>query len=549
MIRANHPELIEDVADGKRFVWLGSGISLEQVPDVVELIARVLRFLRDQAASGEADAEHHRTALLEILDEHLPTERARYENDRGNWEPAGLDHLRDKYSRVLGVGVEGKPTDYLLIDGAGLPELYGDPDLGPGPTHRLLAMLISEGVVTHLASGNWDTLVEKALLEISATDSLLDVYVDVDDPRTARGHAEIAKFHGCAGLARTDPDRYRDKIIATTAQISKLHGDNSYAHMTDHLRDLTTRMRSLVLGLSVQDSDLLAIFRSAASRSPWKWESNHPAYLFAEPFVSPSQRDVLEVAYGEDFGRERTSIVRRSAIGAYAGPVVAAILIEVLAAKLGVAIQRHQGLPGGFESQLKLGIRRFVLRVVAAFGGDEGSLADFLLTGYSDFLRTYLGSTAVGEASYLPFARGTTNTLATDISVIGMGIDRLAIAIGLLGFGEDRGRWRAALVDEQKGSRIMVSRTRNATGPTLVVVRGAREAVATMTSDDWVSGHGNMVLLQMELGGVSSTRSPGGRIGRGRGARSRRQLMWDDISDSVHSLEELMVRFETGVAL
>lgn len=281
LLHSGHEQLIDDVANGRRLIWLGSGISRDQVPDLVQLLARVLIFLRQRAGSGEADAAQHRAALLEILEDNLPAERERYEADPMGWQPGDLESLRDRYSRVLGVGVEGKPTDYLLIDGAGLPELYGDAALQPGPTHLILAMLISEGCATQFASGNWDGLIEKALSEISASESLIDVYVDVDDPRNAHGHAEIAKFHGCAVLALAQPDRYRGKIIATNAQISKLHGDPAFEHMKDHLRDLTTRKRSLILGLSVQDSDLLAIFQGAASRSPWPWDPSHPAYLFA----------------------------------------------------------------------------------------------------------------------------------------------------------------------------------------------------------------------------------------------------------------------------
>lgn len=549
LLRANHPQLIEDVADGKRFVWLGSGISRDQVPDLVELIARVLRFLRDRAASGEPDADSHGDALLEILDDYLPGERPRYEADPVGWEPASVEVLREQYSRVLGVGVAGKPNDYLLIDGAGLPQLYGDPDLDPGPTHKILAMLISEGVLTTLASGNWDGLVEKALVDISATGALLDVYVDVNDPRDAHGHAEIAKFHGCAVLALDNSARYRDKIIATTAQISRLHGDEAYAHMRDHLRDLTTRTRSLVLGLSVQDSDLLTIFQAAASRSPWRWESAHPAYLFAEPAVLPSQRDVLEVAYGEDYGRDRPSILQRSALGAYAGPVTAALLIEVLASKFATALQRHQNLPVDLLPSLERGIRRLVLRVVVAFGQDEVSLAAFLLGGYSDFLRTYFGPATVGAARYLPIARGTRSQLGTDFAAVAMGVDLLAVAVGMIGFGEEAGRWRVSLHSQEKGSRILVSRRRASTGSTLVVVRGASEAITAMASDDWISGRDDMVLLQMNVGSVVAARSPGGRIGRGRRVRARREVAWSDLSDSVADMEDLLDRFETGAGL
>lgn len=549
LLRTNHPELIEDVADGKRFVWLGSGISRDQVPDLVELIARVVLFLRDRAASGETDAGSHKDALLEILDVHLPGERLRYEADPMSWEPENLEVLRERYSPVLGIGVDGKPNDYLLIDGAGLPQLYGDPSLEPGPTHKMLAMLIFEGVLTNLASGNWDGLVEKALVDISATDSLLDVYVDVNDPRDARGHAEIAKFHGCAVLTLNDSVRYRDKIIATSAQISKLHGDEAYAHMRDRLRDLTTRMRSLVLGLSVQDSDLLTVFRAAASRSPWDWESAHPAYLFAEPSVLSSQRDVLEVAYGDDFGRERPSIVQRSALGAYAGPLMAALLIEVLASKLTAALWRHQSLPVSLVPSLAQGIRRLVLRIVMAFGRDEESLADFLLAGYSDFLRTYLGPDTVGAARYIPFARGTRTQLGNDFAVLAMGIDLLAVAVGIIGLGEKAGRWRVSLEREETGSRISVSRRRASARVTVIVVHGVKEAISAMTSDDWTSDRGEMVLLQMEVGSVASARSPGGRIGRGRRMRTRRELAWGDLSDLVTDVEDLMDRFETGAGL
>lgn len=549
LLRSNHPELIDDVADGKRFVWLGSGISRDQVPDLVELLERVLKFLRDQAATDKPDAAGHREALLEIIDEHLPEERPRYEANAAGWEPENLETLREQYSRVLGVGVAGKASDYLLIDGAKLPALYGDPALEPGPTHHMLAMLISEGVISNLASGNWDGLVEKALGHISSTAALLDVYVDVNDPRDANGHAEIAKFHGCAVRALENSERYRDKIIATSAQISNLHGAVSYEHMRDRLRDLTTRMRSLVLGLSMQDSDLLTTIRSSASRSPWKWDAHNPAYLFAEPKVLPSQRDVLEVAYGEDYSLERLTIVQRSALGAYAGPMTAALLVEVLASKLLAALRRQQGLSHEMLTALEQGIRRLVLRIVIAFGNDERSLVAFLLTEYSALIRTYMGRAAAGSAQYLPFARGTKSYIVSDFSVIAMGVDQFAAAVGMIGLGEHRGRWRVLLEDSGHGGRFSISTTRAPSETRFMLVRGASQAVDAMASEDWISGEDDMVMLQMEVGAISSTRSPGGRIGRGRKVRTRFELSWADLSDSVTGMEELMVRFETGAGI
>lgn len=549
LLKTNHSELIEDVADGQRFVWLGSGISRDQVPDLVELIARVLRFLRDRAVSGEPGAASHAEALLRILDRHLTGERLRYEADPRNWDPLDLEPLRERYSQVLGVRVAGQPNDYLLIEGAGLPMLYGDPDLEPGATHKILAMLIFEGVVTNLASGNWDGLVEKALADISSTDSLLDVYVDVNDPRGAHGHAEIAKFHGCAVRTLNDPLRYRDKIIATPSQISRLHGNTAYEHMRNHLCDRTTRTRSLVLGLSLQDSDLLTIFQASASRSPWPWEPAHPAYLFAEPEVLPSQEDALEVAYGNDYGRERPSIIQRSALGAYAGPVTAGILIEVLASKLAAALRRHQNLPQDVLLNLEKGIHRFVLQVVVAFGKNEETLAAFLLDEYSDFLRTYFGPSTVGSARYIPFARGTRAQLETGFGALVMGIDLLGVAVGMIGLGEKERRWRVSLQSKDNGSRIQISRRLATAKATLVIVRGAAEANSVMASEDWINGRDDMVLLQMGVGAAASTRSPAGRIGRGMKLPRRREMAWSEIADSAIDMKEIMVRFETGAGL
>lgn len=549
LLRANHPELIEDVTDGKRFVWLGSGISLKQVPGLARLIRHVLLFLRDQAASGNPDAGEHREALIEILDTYLQPERKSYDADQENWAPANLDHVVEKYSSILGVGVAGKSNDYLLIEGAGLPTLYGAPEIEPGPTHRMLAMLISEGVVTNLASGNWDGLVEKALCEISASDTLLDVYVDVADPRNANGHAEIAKFHGCAVLTLRDPARYRDKIIATNPQISSLHSDPAFAHMRDHLRDRTTRTRSLVLGLSVQDSDLLAIIRASTSSSPWPWDPGHPAYLFAEPEMLQSQKDVLEVAYGATYGAKRKEIVQQSALGSYAGPVVAALLLEVIASKFMEALRQQTSLPTTVENELAFGIRSFVQRIVIAFGSDETSFANFLTGEYSDFLRTYLGPSTVGDALYVPFARGTRGQLRDSFAVAATGVDLLALALGLIGHGEKSRRWRISLHDDGAGTRMLLSRKNTTDEVTLIIVRGAREAIAAMTRDDWISDNRTLVMLQMEVGHAASTRSPGGRIGRGRKPRSRQEVAWSDIADSVTDVDDLLTRFETGAGI
>ncbi|MGO4435346.1 hypothetical protein AB4Y88_19290, partial [Paenarthrobacter sp. RAF9] len=122
-------------------------------------------------------------------------------------------------------------------------------------------------------------------------------------------------------------------------------------------------------------------------------------------------------------------------------------------------------------------------------------------------------------------------------------------AVGMMGFGEESGRWRLRLSDAAEASRIHLSLKRASSGTTVVVVRGAGEAVAVMASEDWIKAEDAMVLLQMDVGASASIRSPGGKLGRGLRSSRRREVEWTEISDSVASIEELMDRFETGAGL
>lgn len=549
LLREKHSELLNDVADGKRLFWLGSGISKDQVPDLVELLRRILLFLRDQALQEQLDTDPHRAALLEILTTFLPAEKPLYETDRAGWLPGDLEALRSDYSQVLAVGVNGKERDYLLFEGANLPAMYGRDELEPGPTHYFVALLVSEGVLANIASGNWDGLVEKALETISGDRSLLDVYVDVSDPRSARGFSEIAKFHGCAILANEDPPTYRDKVIATRVQISEFDSDDSFRHMRQHLRSLSMNKRSITLGLSVQDNDLLNVIRAAASSHAWQWDPDHPAYLFAEPSVLPSQRDVLEAAYGPDFSLHRADIVRRSALGSYAGPVVAGIYIEVLARKLEAALRRHTVLPGAVLDALVPGIRRLIDDIVTVHGESEASLLAFILGPYSGLLRTYLGPRIAGPGLHIPLVRGTRTDVSTGMETVGIGLDCWAAVMAALGHGELARKWVVSLEADRETARLTVAGGAQTKKVALVVAKGASETIEIMSNDAWTSDEGEMVILQAEQGEPPSVRSPAGKMGTGRGPRQRRELAWADMRDAISSVEELMDRFAVGIGL
>lgn len=545
-LKQEHAALVGDVVDGRRFFWLGSGISRDQVPDLVAVMERVLLFLRDQAHTGPERAQH-RDALLEVLGTYLPPEVARYEADEAGWQPADLEPLRQVYSEVLGVRVGDLPGDYLLMTAADLPNTYGAADLEPGVAHRLLAILIAEGVVKEIASGNWDGLVEAAVVELTGLPGLLDVYVSAEDVRNGNSFAQLAKFHGCAVLARTDPGHYADKIIATRAQISRFDNHAAFEHMRSALKERTTKYRSLILGLSVQDHDLLAVFTRAAENHPWPWEEGHPAYVFAERRIQGSQRDVLENGYGSDYNTQHASIVAGSAFGTYAEPLLAALVIEVLLHKLLALLARQTSVTTLIEADLARGLRRAAALVSASVGNDEKTLLTFATGQYAAFVRQYLGHGA--NCRYVPMVRAPRTQIPLDLTVPVTGVELLSASIGLLGWGDLQRRWRVrSSPDQTSGNLQLVDR---ATGCTthLAVVRGAREADAVLASDAWISDSDRMALLYTHERPRPAPRSPASSLGRGRRLPNRLETCWSDLIAHCSTADEVAERLQAEVGL
>ena len=545
-LQQEHAALVGDVVDGRRFFWLGSGISRDQVPDLVAVIERVLLFLRDQAHTGP-DGVQHRTALLQILDNHLPTEAARYRADEAGWLPPDLEPLRQVYSEVFGVRVGDRPGEYLLMTAADLPNTYGADHLKPGIAHHLVAILIAEGVLKEIASGNWDGLVEAAVEELTGLDGLLDAYVSAEDVRTGNSFAQIAKFHGCAVMARTDPGNYADKIIATRAQISRFDNNASFEHMRSALKERTTKYRSLILGLSIQDTDLLAVFTRAAENHPWPWEKGHPAYVFAEPQILGSQRDVLENGYGTDYDEHHSDIVAGSAFGTYAAPLLAGLVIEVLCHKLLALLARQTTVDLGLEADLAIGVRRVASLVAASVGDDEQTLLTFVTGPYAAFVRQYLGLDS--SFRYVPMVQAPRSQIPLDPTVTVMGVELLAACIGLLGWGDLQRRWRIRSSSADMSGSVQLVEWKSGRTTHLAIVRGAREADAVLASDAWSLGVDRMALLYMHERPQPATRSLTSKLGRGRRLPDRLETCWTDLTTHSLTADEIAARLQDEVGL
>lgn len=545
-LRTVDERLVHDVVSGRRFVWLGSGISRNQVPDLAEIMRDMLLELRDRA-KWTVDGEEHREALMRILREHMTDEVTRYVANPDEWEPLSTETLRRSYSDVVGTRVGQKSGEYLLLEVAQLVGTYGDPDLRPGPIHYYLAILIAEGMVKRLASGNWDGLVEAAVRELTATPEWLDVYVAADDRREENGFAQLAKFHGCAVLARERPDEYEAKIVATRAQISRFSSREEFRHMRAWLAERTERERSLILGLSVQDQDLLDVFTKAAEAHPWTWDPERPAYVFAQPALGADQLDVLENCYNGSFEQCRGEIVDRSALGYYAGPLIAALTWRAMNLKIQSMLERAEVSSAAFAEQLRNGIEHLAEEIPRRFGYSEERLLRFLTGPYSRLVRDYHGNRGF-PGTYAVAVRGHLSQVATDPAVLLLATDLLACAIGFVGWGHALQHWELQ-VDQPFGEgRITLSGGgEGAVG--VRIVRGAVEADEVLKSSDWVHAEEGRALLYMRDRPGELRRSSASRIGSRRRLKGRTEISWSDLVTQTATAEDVANRFKSVVGL
>lgn len=312
--------LTEALCDGEFALWIGSGISFGKAPGLPELVEAVIEFLRSRADAGDPVEPHHR-ALRKILGDHAKLNAAEVDaqplvEEFQNWPARGriVETLRNNYSPMLDERVKGQKADYLLWEAVNVVGRYAGLD-EPDAEHRAIAILVFEGAITEMASGNWDGLIEVAIAQMSPTDpaTVLRTVVEPADVRGHKADATLVKFHGCAVSCANDNDRFRPLLIATEARM--IEWANEDGVVQHELRRIATNYRSLVVGLSLQDGNLKSVFDKAKRTYPWKLPvaPEPPAHVFVEEALGAGQRTVLKLVYGINFDAD-PDLVEASAL-------------------------------------------------------------------------------------------------------------------------------------------------------------------------------------------------------------------------------------------
>lgn len=558
VLRADYSSLLEDLARGERVLWVGSGISRDQVPPVAELLSKVLSFLRDAIASSDPRDEHF-LALREIIEQYLPEQLDEFLRSPGTWAlPSDLSTLTNHYSAILATEVGTQDQDYLLWEALDIRETYGSPTLTPGPEHWLIAILVHEGVLDEAVTTNWDGLIERAVRDstMPGAPEKLSVLVTAESFRSGRAPFKLYKAHGCAVLARTDPT-YREYLVAQTFDIATWEHELKFIALVHKLRDLAKNRESLMLGTSVQDSNLLGQIARATQDLRWPWDPDHPACLFAEPHISQTQRDALRIYYRDDYPPHREDICSRSALGMYSGPVLGALAIHVTVEKLTIALGYEPNLAYSSDvlKGLQSGLAAIEHMLLTQANNHLDGVVTVLRSGLSALVQRYFdpANDLPTDAYRAIYDRPLKN--GVDAAVRHLHIPELAVALGLLGVGAARGHWTLdiGLGDPREQGVLRLERTSSATGGAsqVVITRDWVETNALKSTDYWTSNSGSIVVIQAtgEPHRVSSRGLNGGLgSGRRRAGPSRRTTLLAELHGHADSIDTLVDRFRATVA-
>ena len=470
LLDVSHADLAKGVSRGEYAFWLGSGISRGRVVGLNGVLRKVIEFLRTRIDLANADCSF-RTALSDVLSKAAlsAAELARvdYAVDSQQWPDIDtiLVRLAEKYSTVLEVSVQGHPTaDYLLWEGTDFRQTFAHQ--GPDAEHLCIAVLAAEGVATELVSANWDGLLEAAAQELGLGTEIFRVCVTGTDFRGPAAAARLLKFHGCALRAIEDEAQYRPLLIARWSQIVNWALNNAFTAMRTEVVSVATNKRTLMIGMSAQDTNIQNLFLLARQQTPWAWDANPPAHIFATNEIGDGQRTILRASYGDpDFDANQAAIVARSCFRAYGKSLLCALMLNLISDKLCMLLERAQ-MPVRQPNELEDlygGIRH--LRD-AAGGAAHADVLSFVRA----FVRHVARAKSIlqeGRPSpenpvrYRPITDRPSHYIPGDPNISGTGQIEAANALALLGLGMRDGHWELTAGDiADPSSGVLRARSR-----------------------------------------------------------------------------------------
>jgi hypothetical protein len=305
----------EGVTQGSYAFWLGSGISRDRVIGLDGVLSKLIEFLRTHATPVEDCA--YRAAFEKIigLAGLSPLERSQIDLaiPSSEWPclTTLVGALWNQYSSVLSVEIAGQSLDYLLWVGLDFANTFASQDADA--EHLAIAMLTLEGAAPHLATANWDGLLEAAMSELGYPESVYRVTVTGTDLRGPPLAASLYKFHGCALRAIENEHEYRGLLVARSAQILSWMSNDTFRIVRDQLEATIQRCRTLMIGMSAQDANIQHMFGRVGAHQGWDWQEAQTPIVFSAQELGNDHKSILALAYGAASNPTARGFARRRA--------------------------------------------------------------------------------------------------------------------------------------------------------------------------------------------------------------------------------------------
>lgn len=525
------------VANGEFAVWIGSGIS-RQAPNLGNLIERAFDYIRERAvAVGTAAA--YMPALEEVLglaDVEPATVQAQYGQPLAYWPEYDtiIDRLWTQYARVLDIRIAGTAADFILWDAIDIRQAFQDPP-PPAAEHLCIAILILEGAVQSIASANWDGFIEAAVDRLSnRVPGVMQVVVDPDQLRGPVGQARLLKFHGCIEHATREPSVFRRYLTGSYTQIMDWPEKPEFSAMCNTIVGLATSHKTLVLGLSIQDSNLQTLFARAKATHAWPWPcgSAAPAHLFCEDKIQQGQRDVLRLSYGDAYNENAVAIHEATLLRAWGEKVLIALVLKILGDKLSALMKLNlsalgKELVAGELEPLLTALRDEIaeLAVPTPEAHNRTDIVNQAIMLWSRMLSLFRsGCLPTSTDAYETLSNSTLNLIATDQNAQATGLGRLGVVLSLLQYGCTTRLWdiHKPVAEDLKSGAITACALRpGGMSRPIFVVKSATEAITLNMNGGFANGnaiilHADDAWHHMFGSGTSArrVRSAPGRTGR-----------------------------------
>lgn len=534
---AEYAPVASAVENGEFAFWVGSGIS-RQAPNLGNLIERAFDYIRERAIDPATTA-----TFMPALEEALglaEVEPTRVQPQYGQPLAVWPEHdvivrrLWNKYSRVLDIRIAGTEADFILWDAIDIRQAFEHPE-PPAAEHLCIAILILEGAVQAIASANWDAFIETAVERLSnGVPGVVQVVVDPNQIRGPAGRARLLKFHGCIVHAAREPLAFRRFLTGSYTQIMDWPERADFAAMRNAVVGLATAHKTLVLGLSIQDNNLQALFARAKAVHAWPWPCAPaaPAHVFCEDSIQQGQRDVLRLTYSEAYNDDPAGIHQATLLRAWGEKVLISLVLKLLADKLTRLMELNltalgkKPIAGTLESLLTA-LRNDISDLAVPAPGIQSRTASVNrgIALWSRMLSLFRGGALPANPdAYEALSNSTPNLIAADQNAQAMSLGRLGVALALLQYGRAAGLWN--LRQPEANDLASGAMTAHASRPDgvdrpLFVVKSATEAIAlksngAFANDDAIVVHADDTWHQMLGGGASArrVRAAPGRTGR-----------------------------------